>query len=108
MVNAGLIPATVTLNVRAQFWSKVLPGLTLHPDMVLKEEGQLAFALRKDSPNLQALLNEFIKGHQMGTVFGNTLLHALSTKNQVGTRFHIDRGNEKVSSVRPLFPKIRG
>ncbi len=74
MVNAGLIPATVTLNVRAQFWSKVLPGLTLHPDMVLKEDGELAFALRKDSPKLQALLNEFIKGHQMGTVFGNTLV----------------------------------
>jgi membrane-bound lytic murein transglycosylase MltF len=74
MVNAGLIPATVTLNIRAQFWSKVLPGLTLHPDMVLKEDGELAFALRKDSPKLQALLNEFIKNHQMGTVFGNTLV----------------------------------
>jgi len=74
MVNAGLIPATVTLNVRAQFWSKVLPGLTLHPDMVLKEEGQLAFAVRKDSPKLQALCNEFIKDRQMGTAFGNTLL----------------------------------
>jgi membrane-bound lytic murein transglycosylase MltF len=74
MVNAGLIPATVTLNVRAQFWSKVLPGLTLHPDVVLKEEGQLAFAVRKDSPKLQALCNEFIKDRQMGTAFGNTLL----------------------------------
>jgi membrane-bound lytic murein transglycosylase MltF len=74
MVNAGLIPATVTLNVRAQFWSKVLPGLTLHPDMVLKEDGQLAFALRKDSPKLQALLNEFIKGRQKGTAFGNVLV----------------------------------
>jgi membrane-bound lytic murein transglycosylase MltF len=74
MVNAGLIPATVTLNVRAQFWSKVLPGLTLHPDMVLKEDGELAFALRKDSPKLQALLNDFVKSHQMGTVFGNTLV----------------------------------
>ena len=74
MVNAGLIPATVTLNIRAQFWSKVLPGLALHPDMVLKEDGELAFALRKDSPKLQALLNEFIKNHRMGTVFGNTLV----------------------------------
>ena len=51
MVNAGLIPATVTINLRAEFWSKILPHLTLHPDMVLKEEGQLAFATRKDSPN---------------------------------------------------------
>ncbi len=74
MVNAGLIPATVTINVRAEFWSKVLPNLTLHPDFVLKEEGQLAFATRKDSPQLHRLLDEFVQTHQLGSSFGNTLL----------------------------------
>jgi membrane-bound lytic murein transglycosylase MltF len=74
MVNAGLIPATVTINIRAEFWSRVFPHLTLHQDTVLKEEGQLAFATRKDSPELRQLLDEFVRGHQMGTSFGNTLL----------------------------------
>jgi membrane-bound lytic murein transglycosylase MltF len=74
MVNAGLIPATVTIDMRAEFWSKVLPHLTLHPNTVLKQEGQLAFATRKDSPELRQLLDEFVQGHQMGTSFGNTLL----------------------------------
>jgi membrane-bound lytic murein transglycosylase MltF len=46
MVNAGLIPATVTINLRAEFWSKVLPRLRLQPNMVLKQEGQLAFVTR--------------------------------------------------------------
>src|SRR5271167_2551266 len=64
MVNAGLIPATVTISVRADFWSKVLPHLTLHPGIVLKEEGQLGWATRKDSPQLIELLNEFVKSHQ--------------------------------------------
>jgi membrane-bound lytic murein transglycosylase MltF len=74
MVNAGLIPATVTINIRADFWSKVFPHLTLHPDIVLKEGGRLAFATRKDSPQLRALLDEFVEGHQTGTSFGNTLI----------------------------------
>jgi membrane-bound lytic murein transglycosylase MltF len=74
MVNAGLVPATVTIDMRAEFWSKVLPHLTLHPNTVLKQEGQLAFATRKDSPELRQLLDEFVQGHQMGTSFGNTLL----------------------------------
>lgn len=74
MVNAGLIPATATINLRAEFWSKVLPHLTLHPNMVLKQEGQLAFVTRKDSPELRQLLDEFVQGHQLGTSFGNTLL----------------------------------
>jgi membrane-bound lytic murein transglycosylase MltF len=73
MVNAGLIPATVTINVRANFWAQILAHLTVHQDIVVKEEGQLAWATRKDSPHLRELLDEFIKGHAVGTSFGNTL-----------------------------------
>jgi membrane-bound lytic murein transglycosylase MltF len=82
MVNAGLIPATVTINLRAEFWSKILPHLTLHPDMVLEEEGHLAFATRKDSPELRQLLDEFVQGHQLGTSFGNTLLRRYLQKTK--------------------------
>ena len=74
MVNAGLIPATVTINIRAEFWGKVLPHLTLHPGLFLKEEGQLAWATRQDSPQLRQLLDEFVKEHQEGTSFGNTVI----------------------------------
>lgn len=72
MVSAGLLPATVTINIRADFWSKVLPHLTLHPNIVLKDEGELAWATRNDSPELRNLLNEFTKSHHAGTSFGNT------------------------------------
>jgi membrane-bound lytic murein transglycosylase MltF len=74
MVNAGLIPATATINIRAEFWSKVFPHLILHSSIVLKEDGQLAWATRPDSPQLRKLLDEFVKGRGQGTSFGNTLL----------------------------------
>lgn len=74
MVNAGLIPATVTIGIRANFWAKVFPHLTVHSNIVVKEEGQLAWATRKDSPQLRNLLDEFIKTRAMGTSFGNTLV----------------------------------
>lgn len=74
MVNAGLIPATVTINVRADFWSEVFPHLTLHPNMVLQKEGQAPLVTRMDSPKLRELLNEFVRGRQMGSSFGNTLI----------------------------------
>ena len=74
MVGAGLLPATVTINVRANFWVKVIPRLTPHPDIVLGQEEQLAWVTRKDSPQLRELLDEFIKGREVGTVFGNVML----------------------------------
>src|ERR1700741_5090633 len=74
MVNAGLVPATVTISIRADFWAKVLPHLTLHPNIVVKQDGQLAWVTRKDSPHVRPILEEFVKGRAVGTSFGNTLV----------------------------------
>ena len=82
MVNAGLIPATVSISLRANFWAQVFTHLTVHPDLVVKKEGQLAWATRKDSPQLRELLDEFLKDHALGSSFGNTLVrrYAQNTK----------------------------
>ena len=73
MVNAGSIPATVTISQRAEFWAQVFPHLIPRPNLVLQDEGQLAWVTRKDSPQLKQVLDEFIEGHRLGTSFGNTL-----------------------------------
>lgn len=74
MVNAGLIPATVTIEQRATLWSQVLPNLHPHPDMVIASGQSLAWAMRKDSPQLKQLVDEFLSTRSVGTSFGNTLL----------------------------------
>jgi membrane-bound lytic murein transglycosylase MltF len=74
MVDAGLIPATVTSSRKAEFWSTVFPHLTVHQDIVAHEDGELAWVLRQDSPKLKQVLDEFIAGHGAGSAFGNTLL----------------------------------
>lgn len=74
MVNAGLIPATVTTSDRAELWSKVLGNLKSHPDVVLASAGQTAWVMRKNNPKLKQLADEFISTHGVGTSFGNTLL----------------------------------
>jgi hypothetical protein len=43
MVSAGLIPATVTINVRALFWAKVFDHLHLCSQCILSGEEQLGF-----------------------------------------------------------------
>jgi membrane-bound lytic murein transglycosylase MltF len=74
MVGAGVLPATVSINMRAKFWSKIFSSLKLQPNVVLSDEEQLAFATRKDSPRLRQLLNEFIRGRELGTLYGNILV----------------------------------
>jgi len=74
MVNAGLIPATVTINVRALFWAKVFDHLHLCSECALSKEEELAWVMRKDSPKLKKFVDEFVETHREGTSFGNTLL----------------------------------
>src|SRR5271167_2759422 len=74
MVNAGLIPATVTTKQRAALWSQVLDHIQPHPDLVIASGGQLAWVMRKNNPQLKQLVDEFVQSHAVGSSFGNTLL----------------------------------
>lgn len=74
MVNAGLIPATVTTKQRADLWSQVLDNIQPHPDLVIASGQQLAWVMRKNNPQFKQLVDEFVASHAVGTSFGSTLL----------------------------------
>jgi membrane-bound lytic murein transglycosylase MltF len=74
MVNAGLIAATVTTASRAKLWSEVLHHLTIHPQPVIASDEQIAWAVRKNNPQLKQLLDEFIAPRAVGSSFGNTMV----------------------------------
>ena len=74
MVNAGIIPATVTITDRARLWAGVLPGITPQFNLVIADEGTLAWAMRKNNPKLKVVVDQFTSSHMAGTSFGNTLM----------------------------------
>ncbi len=74
MVNAGLIPATVTTKLRATLWSQVLDHIQPQPDLVVASGQQVAWVMRKKNPQLKQLVDEFVSSHAVGTSFGSTLL----------------------------------
>lgn len=71
LVNAGVVDHAVADDYLASFWARVLPDITVHEDLVLREGADIAFAVRPDSPELRALLDEFLVTHRAGTLFGN-------------------------------------
>ena len=74
MVNANLIQATVTLGNRADLWAQVLPNVRAHPELAITSEDEVAWVMRKNTPQLKQLVDEFLKDHAEGTAFGNVLL----------------------------------
>jgi membrane-bound lytic murein transglycosylase MltF len=59
MMNAGLLQAMVVDQWKARLWSQVLPKLQVHDDIVMREPTKVGWAIRKNSPELSAVLNEF-------------------------------------------------
>ncbi len=74
MTNAGLVKIVVADDYLAKFWKGIYPHIELHPDLVVRRDGDIAFAIRKNSPKLKAALDDFTRGHRVGTLFGNVAL----------------------------------
>jgi membrane-bound lytic murein transglycosylase MltF len=74
MLNAGLIPLVVVDNHIAGFWKQIFPKLTVHDDIALRTGGEIAWAIRKGSPQLKAALDDFVARHKSGTSAGNQIL----------------------------------
>jgi membrane-bound lytic murein transglycosylase MltF len=74
MVNAGLIPQVVVDSHKAAFWEQIFSGISVHEDIAVATGGQIAWAFRKDSPQLREVVNAFVKKHKAGTLMGNILI----------------------------------
>src|SRR5262245_42412245 len=60
MANAGLVDILVVDNHKAWFWQRVWPALKLYPAVTLRTGGEIAWAIRKDSPQLKSALDSFL------------------------------------------------
>jgi membrane-bound lytic murein transglycosylase MltF len=60
MANAGLVKILVVDNHKAWFWQRVWPKLQLHPTIALRTNGEIAWAIRPESPGLLEALNDFL------------------------------------------------
>jgi len=73
MVSTGMLPWAVVDRFKAKLWADILPGLTVHDEIIVHDGGEIAWAIRKNSPGLQKELAEFVSTHKIGTAFGNDL-----------------------------------
>jgi len=74
MLDAGLVALVVVDKHKADFWKQIFPKLTVHENVVVRAGGEVAWAMRKGSPQLMATAADFVSRHKVGTAIGNQLL----------------------------------
>ncbi|WP_283151230.1 lytic transglycosylase F [Silvimonas soli] len=105
MVGSGLLKMTVVDDYKAKLWARVLPKLQLRPELAVNTGGQIALMMRKNSPQLKASLDDFIKTHGQGTSFGNTIFKRyLSEQNFVKNALE-DDDLGRFEAIKPIFIK---
>jgi len=108
MVNAGLIPMIVMDSHKAQFWKQIFDNITVHQDIAVRTGGEIAWAFRKNSPKLKAVVNEFVKRHKEGTMLGNILLKRYFKNTKFVKNALSETELKKYNSKVQLFKKYAG
>jgi membrane-bound lytic murein transglycosylase MltF len=72
MVNAGLIPATVVDNHVAELWDRVFETIQVS-DVSIRDNGRIAWALRRNTPQLREVVDAFAAANPKGSLNFNML-----------------------------------
>lgn len=102
MVNAGLLPFIVMDEHKARFWRKIFPAIRIHEQQVFRQGGVIAWAVRKESPQLLAMLNEQIKALR-GKATGDELLARYLKQNKFVKSAAAEAERKKFLQVVDLF-----
>src|SRR5262245_17805240 len=105
MVNAGLLPWAVVDEHKAKPWAGVFTDIVIRSDLAVNEGGEIAWAMRKDSPLLRQEIDEFVAGHKIGTRFGNMLKSKYLGSSEYAKRATSDDDMKKFEALIEIFRK---
>jgi membrane-bound lytic murein transglycosylase MltF len=105
MANAGILPLLIVDKHKALFWGEIFPNIKVHEDIAVADGGSIAWAMRKNSPQLKKAINAFVKTHKKGTLHGNILFKRYLQNNKWVRNNLSDQELQKLNKVLDLFRK---
>ncbi|WP_341677324.1 lytic transglycosylase F [Niveibacterium sp. SC-1] len=90
MVNGGLLPLVIVDKHIVEFWKQIFPKIKVNEAVAVRTGANIGWAMRKGSPQLKAVLDDFANRNKAGTKTGNTLL----TRYLKNTKYVKDAASE--------------
>jgi membrane-bound lytic murein transglycosylase MltF len=106
LVNSGAVARTICDSHIAKAWSKVFTDIRIYPDVAVRKGGQIAWAVRKNNPQLKASLNQFIRSHRKGTLLGNIYFSRYYEKTTWISNPLRGGTGKQMKTIIPLFKKF--
>ncbi|MDD7983770.1 transglycosylase SLT domain-containing protein [Lentisphaera marina] len=71
LLNTALFDYTFADHTLAELWSEVLPNIIINNKISIGNQKEMAWAIRKDSPQLKEILSNFANKNRKGSLLGN-------------------------------------
>ena len=104
MANADLIPITIADDYLAEFWAMVFADIRLQPAAV-KTGDQIAWAVRKNAPELLQVVDAFVRANPKGSANYNMIYQRYLKNADYVKNATSEREMEKFQQIRGLFEK---
>lgn len=105
LVHAGVFKLTVADRHIAVPWAATMSGLKVHEELVVHTGGSIAWAVRKDNPQLRADLDAFIAKNKKGTLLGNILFNRYFKDSKWISNPVNAAQQERLEALRDIFQK---
>ncbi|QIZ76057.1 transglycosylase SLT domain-containing protein [Ferrimonas lipolytica] len=105
MVAQGHYPASVVDEHKTWPWQLALAEMKVHQQVALREHGRIAFGLRKNSPQLNELIDGFAETVSIGSKEFNMLVNRYLKRGSWVKSALSDEAFDRADEMIPLFKK---
>jgi len=105
MAHVGLVDLLVVDNHQAWFWQRVWPKLRIYPTVTLRRGGEIAWAIRKGSPQLKAALNAFLDRNGADSLNARMIFRRYLLNTRYVTGAAADASRKRFLALVSLFRK---
>ena len=105
MLHANLISYIVVDSHKAHFWKKIFPDIVINEQAALRKNTHIAWAIRKNSPQLMSELNGYIANNAKGSKTANIILQRYLQNTRYVTDSVSNKERAKFVSMMDYFKK---
>jgi membrane-bound lytic murein transglycosylase MltF len=103
MVNAGLLPYAVVDDHKAGIWSGIFLKTEVRKDLAINEGGEIAFAIRKNSPLLKQTIDQFLAQKKIASSFVPWLRKRYYTDDKMVRQAYAPEATQRFDNLVQFF-----
>ncbi|PHN87670.1 lytic transglycosylase F [Vibrio splendidus] len=103
LIKRGKITATIVDSHKLELWGNLEQDIRIHKDLAFRHNADIAWAIRKNNPQLKAQIDQYLQDSKQGTLLGNVIdnryLESITWMNRASNALQ----NEEREKLEELF-----